>query len=761
MNMMRSKKIAVFMVFFFVSIKAHKVGSDSNVARHGKTFFFNESSNEMAGFSVFKKGFILENKDTICNFSAYFPVSGDLVLNGGTLNLINDLQLQSPLNIGNGKIDGNLFSLSLPHNVNKMYLPTQEHLCALELAEQKQFNRRVFSLDWSYDGKYLGVGLDASSSHHEIQIFELINGLLSLKTSYNMGNSNDIRTIKWHPSSYYFATGSISGHELQSWLFDPDTPSITAVDSENIDDVISLAWTPNGNYLAVGKNKTSQVYVYPVTNGAFGSRIQASTGAYTTIYDLSWNSDGDFLAVGTKRNWSSEVRVYSFNGSSLSLDASSEINSNVYAIQWRPQDSLISIGTSERSEQLKSYIHTSGSLSAVSTALVGETKTIFGLAWMKDGKYLAVAKDTDSNGLELEIFSYDSSKKSFVMVSGEKIGKDVDAIAWHPDGTFLVTADNSNSLYFYNFVTRPLIFKDLKLVTDNRLVINGPLQFQGNCLIEGNNQIIDFSSTGTLSISENSQLCIENAILTGLKGDKIHCTHDSSSLVLKDVYWVQDASTTFSTGSILFQDYVRMKGDSTFAYQSNQTSTIDTDSRLKLNAGFTFNYEPSINSKDLLYFENETSEFFLNRSFLKTSTVGLSLKKGTMIIENDASISSEKKSMDLTEDDQILIDEGVILGDEISSANDFYVHILPGAELNVLSGSLKIKNLQQNALKLYNSASAVRIQPNTSLKIYQDLIATTGKFIFESYAILSIWPGVEFSGSIVPLGKLARLKLRE
>ncbi len=760
MKQIHEKLLLLWLLFCGMSLSARKVGSDSEVAKQGKAFFLNEDSNEISGFSILKSGFILQNKTTICDYNAYFPISGDIVLNGGTLRLSNDLYLQSPVNIGNGKIDGNFFSLTLPHNVNNTYLPSQAHFSAINLTEEKQFSRRIFSLDWSYDGNYLAVGLDGSSNHDEIQIFEVVNGVLSLKASYDMGSSNDIRSIRWHPSSYYFVTGSITGNELQTWLFDSEVSSITLVDSENTDDVISLAWTPDGNYLAVGKNRTSYIYVYPVTNGTFGSRILLSIGHSTTIYDLSWSSNGNYLAIATKSSKSAEVIVYSFDGFTLNSNATANLNSDVYAIRWRPDDTFFSIGTSESTEQLKSYIHTDGVLSSVSSALVGETKTIFGLDWMKGGNYLAVAKGTDSSGLEVEIFYYNEVSKTFSMVAGEKLAKDAEAIAWHPEGMYLAVGDTTDKLYLYNFISKSLFFKDIKLIMSNKLVINGPILFQGSCSINGNNKIIDFSSTGSMLITEGAQLSIENATLTGLKGDKIHCTHDSSALVLNNVHWIQDETTTFSMGSILFQDAIRMSGSSIFAYQSSQTSTIAVDSVLKLSPGFTFSYDPSINSKDLLYFEDYSSELILNRSFLATTTVGMNLKKGTMIIENDANLSSEKRAFGLSEDDFIQIDEGINLGDGISSVNDFYVHILPGAELNLLSGSLNYRNIQSGTLKLYSSSSTLRVQPQAALKLYQNLSSSVGKFVFESYGILSLWPNINFDASIVPLGKLSRLKLK-
>jgi len=100
MNFSRAKFFTFCFFLLLVSrgsLKCVTIGSDTTASRQLKTFFpAADTSNTLRGFAVFEKGLTLEDKTTKCFFDAFFPVSGDIVLNGGSLSLLRDCELKNP-----------------------------------------------------------------------------------------------------------------------------------------------------------------------------------------------------------------------------------------------------------------------------------------------------------------------------------------------------------------------------------------------------------------------------------------------------------------------------------------------------------------------------------------------------------------------------------------------------------------------------------------------------------------------------------------
>gem|GEM_PF-4916664 len=83
-----------------VPIHALIVGSNTAVSRQSLvTFPEADSNNTMLGFAAFEDGFRLETFATTCTFDAYFPVGGTVQLDGGSLWLARDMELEQGITI--------------------------------------------------------------------------------------------------------------------------------------------------------------------------------------------------------------------------------------------------------------------------------------------------------------------------------------------------------------------------------------------------------------------------------------------------------------------------------------------------------------------------------------------------------------------------------------------------------------------------------------------------------------------------------------
>mgnify|MGYP005873237951 CR=1 FL=1 len=114
----------IFLIsLFFQSLFPVQKGSESNVTIEPLAIFpSDDTDNRMMGFGWFKNGFVLEDSSTTCTFDSVFPVSGSVVLNGGTLYLNSDLHLANVTTITSvGAIDGQGHIFKIDSSVERLF----------------------------------------------------------------------------------------------------------------------------------------------------------------------------------------------------------------------------------------------------------------------------------------------------------------------------------------------------------------------------------------------------------------------------------------------------------------------------------------------------------------------------------------------------------------------------------------------------------------------------------------------------------------
>lgn len=85
-----------FVIIYSVEVVAIPIGSYTNPSVESYFIFPNtDNDNAILPFAFFNNGFALQDATTTCSFYSMFPVSGNILLNGGLLNLIADLYFDS------------------------------------------------------------------------------------------------------------------------------------------------------------------------------------------------------------------------------------------------------------------------------------------------------------------------------------------------------------------------------------------------------------------------------------------------------------------------------------------------------------------------------------------------------------------------------------------------------------------------------------------------------------------------------------------
>ncbi len=207
--------------------------------------------------------------------------------------------------------------------------------------------------------------------------------------------------------------------------------------------------------------------------------------------------------------------------------------------------------------------------------------------------------------------------------------------------------------------------------------LGSTLTFDGNCQLSGDqaafwlDEAWSNSGAGIILVKPNSWLYIYDLYLQNIVGSNIACLDDTGIITLKDVQWLQTGDFDFCSGAFNFYNQVRMMGDAKFIYQSGMVSTVLYESSLILDEGFTFSYDPiAFASRELLTFDDSSSELVLRGATLYATTTGLRLTMGKLIVDRVSALYSE----------------GLVEAQAISFASTFTIQILPAATLDYLGG---------------------------------------------------------------------------
>ncbi|MBS1987944.1 WD40 repeat domain-containing protein, partial [Candidatus Dependentiae bacterium] len=270
-----------------------------------------------------------------------------------------------------------------------------------------------------------------------------------------------------------------------------------------------VSWSPDGKTLAIGGSATAsgiggfantdRVRLYTFN----GSTLTALTSVQYTpggVESLAWSPDGKYLAVSGNIATSSTVNViiYSFNGSTLTLEASATYgnnSNNILIVSWSPDGKYLAVGGDgaqavdgfANTDVFRVYQFTGSSLTAVASQPYGTTLSggfgaqIFQASWSPDGKVIAIGgyAPTAVGGFSatemVRLYSFNgSSLTALTALEYGTPGGIIRALSWNPSGTVLAIggADpvsgyggfaNTDELRLYKFngtTLSPLISQD-------------------------------------------------------------------------------------------------------------------------------------------------------------------------------------------------------------------------------------------------------------------------------------------------------------
>jgi len=220
-------------------------------------------------------------------------------------------------------------------------------------------------------------------------------------------------------------------------------------------------------------------------------------------------------------------------------------------------------------------------------------------------------------------------------------------------------------------------FNNITLVCNSSILLTGSVTFQGNCVIEGNTNVIDLGS-GSITVDSDSTLYIKNAIIDGISAN-ISCQDSTSTLNLDDTVWIQSDDYSFDSGNLDIVNTNIFTGKKVFTFETTGTCLIHQNSRLAFDSGMTFSYNTT--SRNALVFENRLSVLELYETAIYSVSPAFQLKKGTVVVNgtcpvfNNAAVSSN----------------GILIGSG-TFADNVTLKILSESGFDVRSGYLVYNN---------------------------------------------------------------------
>ncbi len=360
----------------------------------------------------------------------------------------------------------------------------------------------VNSVTWSPDGNYVAVGL-VGGANEEVRIYSFDGSDLTPVNGLTADVGVTVRSVSWRSTGNYIAVGFnnhngqevrvyqlvggttlnfITGVNIQSegwgwigwpfntWIYPPEDKA-----------VLSVAWSPNGSYLAVGAVGEAffgelRVYSFSTLGGgSLSLRDDVDLGGILdrSGYAVTWKPGGNnYIAVAAQGGFGfDELRVYYFSGYSLSLRDSVDLGDwfsdyNGYSVAWNSDGKHIAVGAAAGlNKQVRVYKYEWGNLSRVAQIPENLGSSVKAVAWSPDGKSLAVG----SSGSDDKVRIYTFSGTQLFQMESASVGYNVSSVAWRNDGKHLVAGvsqTGAKEVIVYKFDTTDyLVMTDLNALS--------------------------------------------------------------------------------------------------------------------------------------------------------------------------------------------------------------------------------------------------------------------------------------------------------
>ena len=220
----------------------------------------------------------------------------------------------------------------------------------------------VLSVNWSPDGQYLAAGISDTSDSERIRIyrFDRVSNTLTQVATPNIIPGDSVFSVNWSPDGQYVAAGiddTGDSERIRIYRFDRSSNTLTQVATPNVipgDSVISVNWSPDGQYvaagmLATGDSERIRIYRFDRSSNTLTQVATPNIIPGDGVISVNWSLDGQYLAAGILDTGDSErIRIYRFDRSSNTLTQVATPNvipgDGVFSVNWSPDGQYLAAG---------------------------------------------------------------------------------------------------------------------------------------------------------------------------------------------------------------------------------------------------------------------------------------------------------------------------------------------------------------------------------------------------------------------------------
>jgi len=182
-----------------------------------------------------------------------------------------------------------------------------------------------------------------------------------------------------------------------------------------------------------------------------------------------------------------------------------------------------------------------------------------------------------------------------------------------------------------------------------------------------------------------SRLKLQDLTLANVKNGSLQIKDKESKILFKDVKIFLAEDFYFDKGTFEIEGNVEVHSATGttpvhFIYSTDSTtsSTIRPGATLHFDRNVTFSYAPNSSFNTLIELEDKSSVLSLKGATLYSSTVGLHLTKGTLLIDHNCVVSNRATTLS----------QALILGDNTSTESALSIEIMPGGSIDIQEGAI-------------------------------------------------------------------------
>jgi WD40 repeat protein len=202
-------------------------------------------------------------------------------------------------------------------------------------------------------GMFVGVGHATSPfmSHYPVLLTGISGAAYGTKiTDPATLPAAAVSCMAWSPQGDYLAVGSPSSPFIQVYPFTITgttgafgavcaNPSSLPSTGPAATSSKAIGWRPQGDYIAMADGSTLYVVPFNRTSGAFGTRITAAASG--TIVGLRWSPCGTYIYLATNSGASNAVQIVDFSAFTLSSITSVSSPASALDVEVSPDGSTI------------------------------------------------------------------------------------------------------------------------------------------------------------------------------------------------------------------------------------------------------------------------------------------------------------------------------------------------------------------------------------------------------------------------------------